>query len=67
MQFGDLLGGPLPKCSADGCRLWVWNEAPSHIEWHNGMTFIVSDGPSVPKSDKCWYHAHGKNPPESTP
>lgn len=55
---------PLPKCSAAGCRLWVWNEAPSHTEWTRGMAMTVRDGPSVPVSDKCWYHHHGKPVPE---
>ena len=53
------MSGPLPKCSASGCHLWVWNKAPQHIE--RGM--VILDGPSAPQSDKCWYHGHGQTPP----
>lgn len=55
---------PLPMCSAPECRLRVWNEAPSHLFWHNGMAITVQDGPAEPRSTMCWYHHHGKPVPE---
>ena len=55
---------PLPKCSVDGCRLWVWSRAQMETQWIHGLAVCVRTGPSVPMSDKCWYHHHGKPVPD---
>jgi hypothetical protein len=55
-----------PKCSAPGCRLWVWNEAPTKAHCREGGVFFEQIGPSVPKSGMCYFHHHGKPVPEGS-